>query len=94
MGSTANLDAGDAFAIRDGTNSTIALVSGTISSSVFRFTSVSGNELGLSNEFGTGTLVQKLHPVNVADPVSVVDTVDELYRFSIDSIVNQIDFSV
>jgi hypothetical protein len=38
-------------------------------------------------------MVRKLHQVNVADPVSAIDTVDELYRFSIDSIVNQIDFS-
>ena len=92
--STANLDAGDAFEIRDGTNTDIGLVSGTISSSVFRFTAVSGVDLGLANAYATGSLVRKLHPVNVADPVSVVDTVDELYRFSIDSIVNQIDFSV
>ena len=91
--STANLNAGDAFEVLDGTNTSIALVSGTISSSVFRFTAVSGVELGLDNTYALGSLVRKLHPVNVADPVSVVDTVDELYRFSIDSIVNQIDFS-
>ena len=91
--STANLNAGDAFEVLDGTNTSIALVSGTISSSVFRFTAVSGVELGLDNTYALGSLVRKLHPVNVADPVSAVDTVDELYRFSIDSIVNQIDFS-
>lgn len=91
--STANLGAGDAFEVLDGANTSIALVSGTISSSVFRFTAVSGVELGLDNTYALGSLVRKLHPVNVADPVSVVDTVDELYRFSIDSIVNQIDFS-
>lgn len=92
--STVNLDPGDAFEVLDGTNTSTGLVSGTISSSVFRFTAVSGVELGLDNTYALGSLVRKLHPVNVADPVSAVDTVDELYRFSIDSIVNQIDFSV
>jgi len=91
--STANLDDGDAFEVLDGTNISIGLVSGTESSSVFRFTSVSGVELGLDNEYAIGAKVRKLHPVNAADPLSAITTVDELYRFSIDSIVNQVDFS-
>jgi hypothetical protein len=93
VGSTSNLETGDAFEILDGTNSDIAIVSGTISSSVFRFTSVSGAGAGFGATYGVGSLVRKLHTVNIADPVSAIDTVDELYRFSIDSIVNQIDFS-
>jgi hypothetical protein len=91
--STSNLEVGDAFEILDGTSSNIALVSGTISSSVFRFTSISGAGTGFGASYAAGAMVRKLHQVNVADPVSAIDTVDELYRFSIDSIVNQIDFS-
>ena len=91
--STAGLDDGDAFEIRDGTNSDIALVSGTESSSVLRFTAVSGAGLGIANPYTTGAMVRKLHEVDVSDPVSAVTTVDQLYRSGIDSTVNQIDFS-
>jgi len=92
--STAGLEDGDAFEIRDGTNSDIALVSGTDgSSSVFRFTVVSGDGLGIGNAYATGALVRKLHPVDQSDPVSAITTIDQLYRSTIDSTVNQIDFS-
>lgn len=91
--STAGLIAGDAFEVLDSTNSSIALVSGTESASVIRFTSVSGVSLGLDNEYAIGSLFRKLHAVDVADPVSATTTVDELYRYAIDSMVNQIDFS-
>ena len=64
-----------------------------MSASVLRFTSVSGAGDGLANIYATGALLKKLHEVDVADPVSAVTTVDELYRFAIDSMVNQIDFS-
>ena len=91
--STAGLTDGDAFEVLDGTSTVIALVSGTESASVLRFTAVSGAGQGLANTFSIGSLFRKLHPVDVADPVSAITTVDELYRFGIDSMVNQIDFS-
>ena len=91
--STAGLNDGDAFEVDDGTNVAIALISGTESASVIRFTSVSGAGDGLANQFATGALFRKLHQVDVADPVSAVTTVDELYRYAIDTMVNQIDFS-
>lgn len=91
--STANFDDGDPIEVLDGTNSSYALLSGTESTGVFRFTVVSGSGEGLDNSYAAGSLVRKVHPVNEADPVSAVTTVDALYRFSIDSIVNQIDFS-
>lgn len=90
---TAGLSSGDAFQVTDGTNTTTALVSGTLSASEIRFTAISGAGLGLSNSFASGSILKKLHEVEGADPVSAVTTMDELYRFSIDSIVNQIDFS-
>ena len=91
--STAGFDDGDAFEILDGTNTNTALVSGTESSSSFRFTAVSGAGQGLANLYSTGAMVRKLHNVDVSDPVSAVTTIDQLYRSSIDSAVNQIDFS-
>jgi len=91
--STAGLSDGDAFEVGDGTNTVIALVSGTESASVLRFTAASGAGEGLANEFAIGALFRKLHQVDVADPVSAVTTVDELYRYAIDTMVNQIDFS-
>ncbi len=91
--STAGLSDGDALEVLDGTNSVIALLSGTNSSSELRFTSVSGAGFGLANTFSAGALLRKLHPVDVINPVSAITTVDELYRFAIDSMVNQIDFS-
>lgn len=91
--STAGLSAGDAFIVFDGTNTNTATVSGVISASVVRFTSVSGIGLGLANAYATGALLRKLHQVDVADPVSSVLTVDQLYRFQIDSLVNQINFA-
>lgn len=90
---TAGLVSGDAFEIRNTTNTDIALVSGINNSSIFSFTVFSGGNLGLSTTFDIGSMVRKLHPVDVADPVSAVTTIDQLYRSSIDSVVNQIDFS-
>jgi hypothetical protein len=91
--STAGMASGDAFQITDGTNTDKALVSGTLSASSFRFVVVSGAGEGLSNFYSTGAVVKTLHEIDSADPVSAVSTVDGLYRFAIDSIVNQIDFS-
>jgi len=94
VGSTTGLTAGTPFIITDGTNSSTALVSGTESASVLRFTTSSGGGLGLDATFlASGTLVRKLFETNTVEPVSAIKTVDQLYRFSIDSIVNQIDFS-
>lgn len=91
--STAGLSAGDAFVLLDGSNTNTAMVSGVVSASVVRFTAVSGMGLGLANTYATGALLRKLHQVDVTDPVSAVISVDQLYRFGIDSIVNQINFA-
>lgn len=97
--STAGFLSGDAIEILNGSTSQRVLVSGAgiaggLTASQLRFVTVSGTGTGLHNVYSTGTLVRKVHPLDVSDPVSAVTTVDQLYRFSIDSIVNQIDFSV
>lgn len=98
VSSTAGFSAGDAIEILDATNSQRVLVSGAgvaggLSASQIRFVPASGVAAGLANPYATGALVRKYHPVDIADPVSAVSTVDALYRFQIDSIVNQINFA-
>lgn len=93
MRSTTGLTIGDAFLVTDGTNTSSAIVSGTLSASQVRFTTASGLGTGLDNAYAAGSMVRKLQEVDVANPVSAVTTVDELFRFQIDSQVQQIDFS-
>jgi hypothetical protein len=95
--STAGFNAGESFQIRDTDNAQLVLISGAgvsdgLTASQIRFVTVSGEGLGLSNVFSTGAQIRKFHPIDTPDPVSAVSTVDQLYRFAIDSTVNQIDF--
>lgn len=95
--STAGFTAGESFQIRDTNNSELVLISGAgvvdgLTASQIRFVAVSGVGLGLSNVYSTGAQIRKFHPIDTPDPVSAVNTVDQLYRFQIDSTVNQIDF--
>ena len=53
----------------------------------------SGSVVGLATTYSGGAQVRKYHKLDVADPVSAVTTIDQLYRYEIDSMVNQIDFS-
>jgi hypothetical protein len=95
--STAGFTAGDALQILDASNNQTVLISGAgvvngLSAAEIRFVTGSGVSTGLANTYAAGALVRKLHNVDVADPVSALTTVDGLYRFGIDSIVNQIQF--
>ncbi len=97
--STAGFNAGEALEVRNTTNSQVVLVSGAgvsdgLSAAQIRFVSVSGASTGLATTYSGGAQVRKHHSIDTADPVSAISTVDALYRFSIDSTVNQIDFSV
>lgn len=96
--STAGIGAGNALLVYDGTNSQTVLVSGAgvsddLSAAEIRFVTTSGVTTGLAMTYEAGTLVRLLHQVDVSDPVSAVTTVDQLYRFQIDSQVNQINFA-
>jgi hypothetical protein len=96
--STAGFEAGSALEIRDTSNSQIVLVSGAgvaagLSAAEIRFVVVSGSGLGLGASYSTGAQVRKYHEIDTPDPVSAINTVDQLYRYQIDSMVNQIDFS-
>lgn len=99
LDSVAGFSAGDSIEVIDGSHQQRVLVSGTgstdssLSATQLRFVTVSGSNTGLANTYSSGTLIRKFHPVDVADPVSAVTTVDQLYRFMIDSMANQIDFS-
>lgn len=96
--STAGFSAGDVIEVKKSSTSQKVVVSGAgtgsgLSASQIRFVTQSGTSTGLATTYSGGSLVRKLHPVDIADPVSAVTTVDELYRFQIDSIVNQINFA-
>jgi hypothetical protein len=98
VSSTAGFTAGSSLIVQDGTNSQVVVVSGAgvaggLTAAQIRFTTESGVETNLSALYSTGSLVRLLHETDVSDPVSAITTVDGLYRFSIDSIVNQIDFN-
>jgi len=90
--STAGLSAGNCFTVTNGTNSQSAVISGAVSASVLQFVTSSG-VAGLDYLYETGAMVRLLHVVDVSDPVSAITTTDELYRFGIDSLVNQINFA-
>ena len=103
LNSTTGFAAGNAIIIQDGTNSQVVVASGVgvtdlLPAAQIRFVTQSGASTGLETTYsgaaiGPRALVRLLHEVDVADPVSPVTTVDQLYRFSIDSLGNQIDFS-
>lgn len=99
VNSTAGFNAGESLQIRDENNSQIVIISGSgvsdnLAAADIRFITQSGGIVGLSTAYSTGSQVRKFHPIDVANPVSAVNTVDQLYRFQIDSMVNQIDFSI
>ena len=95
--STAGFNAGESFQIRDVDNDQLVMISGAgvgdgLTASQIRFVTVSGQSTGFANAYSTGAQIRKFHPIDRPDPVSAVSTVDQLYRFQIDSTVNQIDF--
>ena len=96
--SAAGFNAGESMEIRDVTTQQLVLVSGAgvsdgLTASQIRFVTVSGESTGLASAYAAGAQIRKFHPIDTPDPVSAISTVDQLYRFSIDSTVNQIDFS-
>ena len=98
VNSVAGFSSGEVLEVRDENNSQVVLISGAgvaddLAVSEIRFVSVSGTSLGLANSYNTGSQVRKFHPIDTPDPVSAVVTMDQLYRFQIDSMVNQVDFS-
>lgn len=91
--STANISAGDSVKVSNTSGQTqTVLISGTATGELY-FVTESGTGTNLAIAAPVGTLVRKLQEVDTSVPVSAVNTVDKLYRFAIDSIVNQIDFS-
>jgi len=69
------------------------MVSGVLSATQFRFITQSGLGTGLSILPAAGSVIRKLHVVDVSDPVSSVTTTDQLYRYVINTFVNQINFA-
>ena len=99
VSSTAGFSAGNTLKISDGTNSQNVIASGAgvadgLTAAQIKFVTQSGNSVGLQQSYAAGSAVLLLHEIDVADPVSAITTMDQLYRFAIDSMTNQIDFSV
>lgn len=86
--STVGLSAGDAFMITNGTDKEYFVTSGVTSSTI----GISGS--GLSNTYSGGSLIQKIFEKDSeSDLASPYTTVDELTRFALRSIANQINFA-
>jgi len=82
------LVAGDAFMITNGTNKEYFVASGVTVSTI----GISGS--GLVNTYSGGSLVQKIFERDAnADLASPYTTVDELTRFALRSIANQVNFA-
>ncbi len=99
VASTVNMAAGDAIQVKSATQSQLVIISGAgtgdgLSAGEIRFVTSSGADSNLNFLPQSGDLVRKYHNLDAENPSSPVDTMDELYRFGIDSIVNQIDYSV
>jgi len=97
VSSTAGIAAGDTLVVTNGTASQKVVISGVgpgvgLAASDLRFVTQSGSSKGLANAYAVGSAVKLLHEVDTADPVSAIITIDQLYRFEIDSLVNQIHF--
>lgn len=86
--STVGLAVGDAFMITNGTNKEYFVASGVGASTI----GISGS--GLVNTYSGGSLIQKIHEKDPdADIASPYLTVDELTRFALRSVANQINFA-
>ena len=81
------ISSGDCLAITDGTNTEFRGVESGSGVNVVLSS-------GLGNTYGTGSLVQVVKLQDPAGrPVSAYETIDDVVKFSIASLANQIDFS-
>lgn len=93
---TLTVSAGDALAITDGTNTDYFMaLDGTTATSIVVAVSGTNGYVGIANSY---TLIEsKVQVLRMQDPdqapVAIYDEVDEILRWGIKSIVNQIDFS-
>lgn len=89
VATTSGLAAGQAFSVYDGTNREYFVASGVTSSTI----GISGTN-GLTNSYASGAIIQKIFE---RDPDAGIEspykTVDQITRFTLRSIGNQIDFS-
>jgi hypothetical protein len=90
--STQDLTTGMAFAITDGTNREYFVASGVGANSISFVSAVTS---GLEHSYATGSVVQKIFERDAdADLAAPYKDIDEIVRFILRGIGNQIDFSV
>lgn len=88
--------AGDCLMITDGTNTDyFTAISGTTETSIVVCVHDPNNYVGIAHSYTTsGTKIQRLREQDPNQaPIAYYDTVDDVTRWGIKSIVNQIDFS-
>jgi len=97
-----NVTAGDCLVITDGTNTDyFTAISGTTDTSIVVPTVATHNYTGITHSYsyspvvsGTGAKIQILREQDTDnDPMMYYTNVDDLVRFGIKSIINQIDYS-
>ena len=87
--------AGDALMIYDGTNTDyFTAISGTTDTSVVVATLATNSYVGVANSYTTGARIQRLRYQDPdSAPAPYYDSIDEIHRFGLKYIINQIDYS-
>ena len=95
VGNGLGVTAGDALCITDGTNTDyFVAVSGTTDTSIHVPNVSEHNFNAIQNNYTLGAKVQLMKPSDPeVDPVSALTTVDQVCRWGVMSLLNQIDFS-
>ena len=97
IGAGTGATAGDCFVITDGTNTDyFPVLSGTTDTSLVVPTSATNGFTGIAHSYTTasGAVLQKLRRQDPdADPTAWYTNVDDITRFGIKTMVNQIDYS-
>lgn len=95
VGNGLGVTAGDALTITDGTNRDyFVAVSGTTDISIHVPNQSEHNFNAVSNSYTAGSVVQLMKPADPEmEPVSALKTVDQVCRWGVMSLINQIDFS-
>ena len=89
------VSAGDALTITDGVNrDNFVAVSGTTDVAIHVPNTTEHNFNAISNDYQAGAIVQLMKPSDPEmEPVSALKTVDQVCRWGVMSLINQIDFS-
>jgi len=86
VGATSDFAAGQAFTITDGANREYFVASGIASSSITL-------HYALTNSYASGSVIQRIFERDPNEAVTPYNSIDDIVKFALRSITNQIDFS-